>query len=119
MTYIRKNDGTFILIENKYHIVSKEVDPYNRYDIKEVEAFAEKHPEEIISEDEYFAESINQEKINSIKEQLLKLDLESIRSLRSIVSSKSSLKDFEVLSSIEEKASVLRQEITSLTGEKK
>ena len=49
--FIKRNDNDFVInIElgqkgSGYNVVPKEIDPWNKYDINEVQAYAENHPE--------------------------------------------------------------------------
>lgn len=49
---IKRKDGTFIIDHDgmPYHVVSREIDPDNIYDIDEIKAYAEKHPDEVQEE---------------------------------------------------------------------
>ena len=51
MIYIKRNENDFVIdinINQKnsgYNVVPKEIDPWNAYDIAEVQAYAQEHPE--------------------------------------------------------------------------
>lgn len=47
---ITRSDGSFVVQHNgsPYHVVSKDLDPFNAFDLDEVRTFAEKYPEEVI-----------------------------------------------------------------------
>jgi hypothetical protein len=44
----RRKDGTYVV--DNYHVCSKDVDPYGKYDIAEVEAYLAEHPEALVPE---------------------------------------------------------------------
>ena len=49
--FIKRNDNDFVInidltqYGSGYNVVPKEIDPWNAYDIAEVQAYAEAHPE--------------------------------------------------------------------------
>ena len=51
MIYIKRNENDFVIdinIDQKnsgYNVVPREIDPWNKYDIAEVQAYANAHPE--------------------------------------------------------------------------
>ena len=53
---IQRPDGTFVVFVNLnslhsgYHVCSKEVDPYNKYDLSDVQAYVAAHPEKVYTE---------------------------------------------------------------------
>lgn len=53
---IARPDGTFVVFVNLnslhsgYHVCSKEVDPYNKYDLSDVQAYVTEHPEKVYTE---------------------------------------------------------------------
>ena len=53
---IARPDGTFVVFVNLnslhsgYHVCSKEVDPYNKYDLADVQEYVEAHPEKVYTE---------------------------------------------------------------------
>ena len=53
---IARPDGTFVAFVNLnslhsgYHVCSKEVDPYNKYDLSDVQAYVAAHPEKVYTE---------------------------------------------------------------------
>ena len=53
---IARPDGTFVVFVNLsslhsgYHVCSKEVDPYNKYDLADVQAYVAAHPEKVYTE---------------------------------------------------------------------
>lgn len=53
---IARPDGTFVVFVNLnslhsgYHVCSKEVDPYNKYDLSDVQAYVAAHPEKVYTE---------------------------------------------------------------------
>ncbi len=51
---LQKNkDGTFIVLDSSfgpYQVVSKDIDPYNQYDLTEIQQYASEHPEDVTEE---------------------------------------------------------------------
>ena len=53
---IARPDGTFVVFVNLsslhsgYHVCSKEVDPYNKYDLADVQEYVTEHPEKVYTE---------------------------------------------------------------------
>lgn len=49
---ISRPDGSFVVNHegSPYHVVSREIDPHNLYDIEEVRAYAESHPDQVTQE---------------------------------------------------------------------
>lgn len=49
---IVRPDGSFVIVHNgnPYHVVSRKNDPHNLYDIEEVRAYAESHPDQVTQE---------------------------------------------------------------------
>lgn len=49
---ILRSDGSFVVNHegNPYHVVSREIDPHNLYDIEEVRSYAQTHPEQVTQE---------------------------------------------------------------------
>lgn len=46
-------DGSAVVLDNPegpYHVVGRDVDPYNRYDLNEVLTYAAEHPEDVLPE---------------------------------------------------------------------
>ena len=56
--YLKRSDDDYVININLtqygsgYNVVSKEIDPYNAYDITEVQAYAVEHPEMEVEWDE-------------------------------------------------------------------
>lgn len=44
----KRADGTYVI--DGYHVCPKEIDPYGKYNIAEVESYLAKHPEALIPE---------------------------------------------------------------------
>lgn len=48
-----RTDGTAVVMDSPYgpyHVVSKDIDPYNKYDLAEVLDYAQAHPEDVVQE---------------------------------------------------------------------
>jgi hypothetical protein len=48
-----RDDGTAVILDGQYapyHVVHKDIDPYNRYDLDEVLAYANGHPDDVLPE---------------------------------------------------------------------
>jgi hypothetical protein len=53
MKVILRQDGTVVVVSDtgdSYHVVSKDIDPYNKYDLVEMLQYAQDHPEDVIEE---------------------------------------------------------------------
>lgn len=72
----RRIDGSFVY--DNYHIVSKELDPYGKYDYAETLAYAQAHPDRVIIET---AESIAKEQA---KQELVQLDSMASRAIEDL-----------------------------------
>lgn len=97
MIYIR-NDGTFVV--DGYHVVSKDIDPYNKYDIEEIKQYTKDHPEEVAKEPVY----------DDKDPRFIDIDLRSVRALRAILIGTPSSGDMETLKKLELEAIELRKE---------
>lgn len=67
MIYAKRNENDFVVDINiyqknsGYNVVPRDIDPYNAYDIEEIRAYAEAHPEDEVVWDEVSGMYIHEE----------------------------------------------------------
>ncbi len=57
-----------------YNVVPKDIDPYNKYTIEEVEAYLTEHPEHLLDAEAIEAERQRQQELSSLKAYLASTD---------------------------------------------
>lgn len=70
-----REDGSVVYLDpnhGPYHVVSKDLDPYNKYDLAEMLAYAKAHPEDVI--DEYDHKHLVRTEITQLEQYLASTD---------------------------------------------
>jgi len=71
MKLLSREDGSFIVTDDPngpYHVVSRDIDPYNKYDIQDVAAYATAHPEDVEEEKTVVFPSYREAAVRQVEE---------------------------------------------------
>lgn len=114
MTLIHRDDDTFVIVEEQYHVVPKTVDPKNKYDYDEIKAYAQAHPDDVVEEATYYANDILLDERATLKSQCNALDLKAVRPLRAIAAGTGTEGDAARLAEIEAQVATIRARIAEI-----